>query len=177
MANQSPTSPLPGVTRGRAAPIGSLNSITIHSPVGSLSSVNANGIFSSGHFKATPQGQRRRWCDYTPTEVWPATPSPAGDGAIHHFGVPAVPAATSPTGTSYAAPPTQLPVQAHATNIQAPMPVTMGLPGMLPMPVTAGRMYVTRSHVRLGAAPANLPEGAQMLFMQVGRRHEACCAA
>ena len=137
MANQSPTSPLPGVTRGRA--IGSLNSITIHSPVGSLSSVNANGIFSSGHFKATPQGQRRRWCDYTPTEVWPATPSPAGDGVIHHFGVPA---ATSPTGTSYAAPASQVPVQAPAT-IQAPMPVTMGLPGMLPMPVTAGRMCDT----------------------------------
>lgn len=30
--------------------------------------------------KATPAGQRRRWCDYTPTEVWPATPSPAGGG-------------------------------------------------------------------------------------------------
>ena len=31
-------------------------------------SVNGSA-FASGHFKATPHGQRRRWCDYTPTEV------------------------------------------------------------------------------------------------------------
>ena len=47
------------------------------------------GVFNSGHFKATPQGQRRRWCDYTPTEVWPATPSPGGHDGMCSFGVPA----------------------------------------------------------------------------------------
>ncbi len=42
MAGNSPTSPLPGVTRGgaRQPPIGSLTSISVHSPIGSLSSVN-----------------------------------------------------------------------------------------------------------------------------------------
>ena len=46
MAGNSPTSPLPGVTRGgvkQAAPLGSLGSITIHSPIGAGMGVRRKG--------------------------------------------------------------------------------------------------------------------------------------
>ena len=61
MAGNSPTSPLPGVTRGggRPAPIGSLTSVTMHSPIGSLSSVNG-GVFI-------------QW----PLQSYPPSPAPA----------------------------------------------------------------------------------------------------
>lgn len=157
MAGNSPTSTLPGVSRGggRPGPIGSLTSVTMqsmHSPMGSLSSVNG-GVFNSGHFKAspnpTPQAQRRRWCDYTPTEVWPATPSPAGHEAPCGFGVPssAIAVSTSPSAAaSYAFP--AAPAQPGAA-LAAPGHVQPGpMPGMqqgvsmpvtgIPMPVTAG---------------------------------------
>ena len=154
----SPTQPLPGVTRGgRQAPIGSLTSVTMHSPIGSLSSVNG-GVLNSGHYKATPQAQRRRWCDYTPTEVWPATPSPGGHEAPCSFGVPAagpMAVSTSPSaglGATYSAFPqpqavpqvaSGAPAPAPAPAITGPMPgiqqVQLGVTGMpMQVPVTAG---------------------------------------
>ena len=70
--------------------------ITIHSPLGSVTN---GGAFASGHFKVTPHGQRRRWADMTPVEMWPATPSPgAGPETLHSFGVPA--ANATPTSPS-----------------------------------------------------------------------------
>lgn len=198
MAGNSPTSPLPGVTRGggRPAPIGSLTSVTMHSPIGSLSSVNG-GVFNSGHYKATPQAQRRRWCDYTPTEVWPATPSPAGHEAACSFGVPAagpaVTVSTSPSaalGATYSALPGHVPAQPaqqlaqlaqpaqpaqpapHMAAAGAPAPGAIPGPlGMQPpvqMPVTGMPMPMP---VAAGAAPGNLPEGTQMLLMQVPGHH------
>ena len=136
MAGNSPTSPLPGVTRGggRPAPIGSLTSVTMHSPIGSLSSVNG-GVFNSGHYKATPQAQRRRWCDYTPTEVWPATPSPAGHEAACSFGVPAagpaVTVSTSPSaalGATYSALPGHVPAQPAQQLAQLAQPAQPAQP-------------------------------------------------
>ncbi|CAJ1422738.1 unnamed protein product [Effrenium voratum] len=167
MAGNSPTSPLPGVTRGGKAPtpLGSLNSITIHSPLGSLGSVNG-GIFNSGHFKATPAGQRRRWCDYTPTEVWPATPSPAGHDGMCSFGVPGPGPLTQPMPMPMPAPASApAPMQQVATS-PAGSPVTYASPQMHPqMPVT---MQVPMQQMPMqGGAQQNLPEGAQMVFMQM----------
>lgn len=67
---------------------------------GPVFNLHRGGVFNSGHFKATPQGQRRRWCDYTPTEVWPATPSPGGHDGMCSFGVPAANPAIAVSGTS-----------------------------------------------------------------------------
>ena len=157
MAGNSPTSPLPGVTRGggRPAPIGSLTSVTMHSPIGSLSSVNG-GVFNSGHYKATPQAQRRRWCDYTPTEVWPATPSPAGHEAACSFGVPAAMAvSTSPSaalGATYSAIPGHVPAQPAQQLAQPAQPAQLAphmaaagapAPGAIPGPLPGMQMPVT----------------------------------
>ena len=110
--------------------------------------------------KLPPQAQRRRWCDYTPTEVWPATPSPA------------VTVSTSPSaalGATYSALPGHVPAQPaqqlaqlaqpaqpaqpapHMAAAGAPAPgaipgplgmqppVQMPVTGMpMPMPVAAG---------------------------------------
>jgi len=185
MAGNSPTSPLPGVTRGgaKAAPIGSLGSITIHSPLGSVTN---GGAFASGHFKVTPHGQRRRWADMTPVEMWPATPSPgAGPETLHSFGVPA--ANATPTSPSTVPPqafpaytvtsqPQSQPQQAppsHMTVHPAPAPVqAVPAAASIPAPFPGGVIPAGMPAVPMPGMPMPMPvqggaDGTQMVIMQV----------
>ncbi|CAE7845113.1 hypothetical protein AK812_SmicGene16419 [Symbiodinium microadriaticum] len=185
MAGNSPTSPLPGVTRGgaKAAPIGSLGSITIHSPLGSVTN---GGAFASGHFKVTPHGQRRRWADMTPVEMWPATPSPgAGPEALHSFGVPAasatptspstVPAQAFPAYTVTSQPQGQ-PQHAPPSHMQvhpAPAPVqAVPAAASIPAPFSGGVIPAGMPAVPMPGMPMPMPvqggaDGTQMVIMQV----------
>eukprot|EP00440_Ansanella_granifera_P013580 gb/GFBE01014753.1/.p1 GENE.gb/GFBE01014753.1/~~gb/GFBE01014753.1/.p1 ORF type:complete len:333 (+),score=73.94 gb/GFBE01014753.1/:1-999(+) len=164
----SPTSPLPGVVR-KLAPLGSFTSVGLspgslgRSPVvtttgafGSIGSVGSGG-FNSGTLRVTPQDSRRRWSDYTPTELWPATPSPAGPITYSTFGVPmpgtAPASATVPAAATGMAPTAAAPMPA-GVQMGMPMPggVQMGMPmGMQQMPMQAMQG----------------PAGQQMIIMQV----------